>query len=221
MAPEAVTTPQRLLERRRPRAIQAQEWGSASRRYFDPHFAVMAIKVFPGEHRVSGSPEEMLVTVLGSCVSACIRDPIAGIGGMNHFMLPASDDGQWGRASARLRYGNFAMEHLINDILKQGGRRERLEIKVFGGANVLSNGASIGHQNAEFVEDYLKTEGLPIAGAHLYGVLPRRVHYFPVTGRVRMLELRRSTDLADLAAEARYQKSLRRTEAAGSVELFE
>jgi len=221
MASGAVTASATFLERRCPHPVDALARDRAVRRYRDPRFEAMVVKVFPGEHYVSDSPEEMLVTILGSCVAACIRDPMIGIGGMNHFMLPESDDGQWGRASARLRYGNFAMEQLINDILKQDGRRERLEVKVFGGANVLANGGCIGHQNAEFVEAYLKTERLPITAAHLFGVYPRRVHYFPVTGKVKMLELRRRTDLADLETEAWYQRSLRTTEAAGSVELFE
>ena len=133
----------------------------------------------------------MIVTVLGSCIAACIRDPIAQVGGMNHFMLPESDDGAWGAASASLRYGNFAMERLINDILCRGGHRSRLEIKVFGGARMIGNTALIGPQNADFVEAYLKDEGLPIAAAHLRGAHARRVHYFPLTGRVRMLEMPR------------------------------
>jgi len=208
-------------ERRRPTETDAAAFDNAVRRYRDSNFGVTAVKVFPGEHYVSRSPGEMIVTVLGSCVAACVRDPFLCIGGMNHFMLPESHDGQWGNASASLRYGNFAMERLINDILGLGGFRGRLEIKVFGGANVLTNGTMIGHQNSEFIENYLKAEGLPIAAQHLYGTHPRRVHYFPSTGQVSMLELRRKSDLEIVSAERAYRETLDHTPVAGSVELFE
>ena len=111
----------------------------------------------------------MLVTVLGSCVSACIRDPVAAVGGMNHFMLPESGGSDWGAASSGMRYGNVAMERLINDILVRGGLRQRLEIKVFGGGNVMKGTSDIGHRNASFVETYLAAESLPIAAADLRG----------------------------------------------------
>ena len=129
----------------------------------------MRIRINPGGHYVTGD-DELLVTVLGSCVAACIRDPVAGIGGMNHFMLPQSDSGIWGIASASMRFGNFAMEKLINDILSRGGRRSNLEIKVFGGAAIIGNMAPIGTRNADFVESYLREEGLPIAAQSLRGV---------------------------------------------------
>lgn len=178
------------------------------------------VKINPGGHYVTRDKNEMIVTVLGSCIAACIRDPIAQVGGMNHFMLPESDNGTWGAASASLRYGNFAMERLINDILCRGGHRSRLEIKVFGGARIIGNTALIGQQNADFVEAYLKDEGLPIAAAHLRGSHARRVHYFPLTGQVRMLEMPRiETGLANL--EQGYGVSLRSEAVAGSIELFD
>ena len=139
---------------------------------------------------------------------------------MNHFMLPESSDGAWGTASAGMRYGNFAMEQLINDILTRGGRRDRLEVKVFGGANVLAISTSIGTQNADFVEQYLAAEGLTVAAQHLRGHHPRRVHYFPATGKVLLRELRRD-DERDLALESSYQDRLRQAPVAGEVELFE
>jgi chemotaxis protein CheD len=209
------------VERRRPDSEDRATFDDTIRRYHDPHFGATAVKVLPGEHYITRIGDEMIVTVLGSCVAACIRDPGTGVGGMNHFMLPESHDGQWGRASASLRYGNFAMEHLINEILKQGGRRGCLEIKVFGGANVLRNGANIGHQNAEFIEAYLKAECLPIAARHLYGTLPRRIHYFPSSGRVSMLELHREADFAIIDIEQNYREALEQAPIAGSVELFE
>lgn len=192
----------------------------AARRYRDPRFNAIAVKVLPGEHYVTKDVGEMLVTVLGSCVSACIRDPLAGVGGMNHFMLPESPDGHWGATSAACRYGNFAMEQLINDILKAGGRKDRLEIKLFGGANVLAANTDIGGRNAEFVETYLAAEGLPIAASHLRGRLPRRIHYFPQHGKVFMLELPRHEEMSVVGMEQKYKHRLAKEPVAGSAELF-
>jgi len=208
-------------EERRRSAAGAADFDDGVRRYNDTRFNAIAVKVFPGEHYVTRDPREMLVTVLGSCVAACIRDPLAGIGGMNHFMLPESADGQWGTASASLRYGNFAMEQLINDILKGGGRRERLEIKVFGGGNVLESHTHIGSSNADFVETYLAAEKLPIAAADLRGRYPRRVHYFPLIGRAMSLELRRQQDAVAVGAEEKYKSRLKaEPDLSGSAELF-
>ena len=191
------------------------------KRYHDPTFGATAVKVLPGEHYITSDPHEMLITVLGSCVSACIRDPVAGVGGMNHFMLPESPDGGWGRASASLRYGNFAMEALINDILSHGGRRDRLEVKVFGGGNVLAAGTKIGDRNAEFVEAYLAAEGLRIVASHLRGVHARRVHYFPLSGKVLLRELKQTEEKAIAGKESRYRSTLAAEPVAGSVELFD
>jgi chemotaxis protein CheD len=179
----------------------------------------MRIRINPGGHYVT-SHNELLVTVLGSCVAACIRDPVAGIGGMNHFMLPQSDSGIWGIASASMRFGNFAMEKLINDILNQGGHRDSLEIKVFGGAAIICNMAPIGTRNADFVECYLREEGLPIAARSLRGAHARRIHYHPLTGRVRMLEMPRD-ELVVARIERTYGETLRSEPVAGSIELFE
>jgi len=194
--------------------------GAGIRRYRDALFNAIAVKLLPGEHYVTQSSEEMIVTVLGSCVSACIRDPRAGVGGMNHFMLPESTHGEWGQASASLRYGNFAMERLINDIIRLGGRRSNLEIKVFGGANVLGNGGTIGHKNSEFIQSYLKAECLPIAARHLYGGNPRRVHYFPSTGKVSMLELQWQENLDRILGEDNYREMLKREPVSGSIDFF-
>ena len=196
------------------------EPGYSTRRYRDPAFDAVAVKVFPGEHYVTSASDEMLVTILGSCVAACIRDPLIGIGGMNHFMLPESQGNSWDNASASMRYGNVAMERLINDILARGGVRRRLEVKVFGGANVMSGTSNIGHRNADFVEEYLEAEGLPIAASHLRSNLPRRVHYFPKTGKVLLLELRRNDDQAVLRSEALYKSRLQSEPVAGDAELF-
>ena len=177
------------------------------------------IRINPGGHYVTHLAGQMIITVLGSCVAACVRDPFAAVGGMNHFMLPESDSGAWGKASASLRYGNFAMERLINDILSHGGRRQNLEVKVFGGASVIGNGAQIGLRNADFVEAYLREEGVPIAASSLRGVHARRIHYHPVTGRVRMLELPREELIAKI--ERSYVAELRTQPVAGTIELFD
>jgi chemotaxis protein CheD len=190
------------------------------RRYRDPRFDAIAVKVFPGEHYVTSDPDEMLVTILGSCVSACIRDPLAKVGGMNHFMLPEAAGSGWDTASDSMRYGNVAMERLINDILVRGGMRQRLEIKVFGGGNVMKSTANIGHRNADFVEEYLAAESLPIAAHHLRGHLPRRVHYFPITGRVMLLELARTEQEAVVRIERDYKSKIQVEPVAGSAELF-
>lgn len=194
---------------------------SGARRYRDPRFDAIAVKVFPGDHYVTSSADEMLVTILGSCVTACIRDPLVGVGGMNHFMLPEAMGGGWDAASGSMRYGNVAMERLINDVLAQGGIRQRLEIKVFGGGNVMKGATSnIGHRNADFVETYLVAENLPIAAHHLRGSLPRRVHYFPSTGRVMLLELQRTEEEAIVRSEGLYKSKIQVEPVAGSAELF-
>ena len=179
-----------------------------------------SVKIGPGGHHVTQRPGCTIVTVLGSCVAACIRDPLGQVGGMNHFMLPESETGGWGNASATMRYGNFAMEVLINDILRQGGRRERLEVKLFGGASLIANGALIGHQNAAFVEAYLAAEGMPVAAHHLRGIHARRVEYRPDTGYVRMLELKlEDTHLA--RAEQKFASTIEKQKPGGSIELFD
>lgn len=211
----------RLVDRRRPHTLEDRFDEATVRRYRDPDFDAMAVKVLPGEHYVTGAPEEMVVTVLGSCIAACIRDPLIGFGGMNHFMLPQSSDGAWGAASASMRYGNFAMEVLINEILARGGRRERLEIKVFGGGNVLAGATPVGTRNAVFVESYLAAEGLTAVARHLGGNHPRRVHYFPVTGKVMLRELRRADDRRVLDTERKYLSTLSAPPIAGDIELFD
>ncbi len=193
-----------------------------AKRFYDPRFKATSVMVLPGRHYVSSSPEEMIVTLLGSCVAACIRDPIAGVGGLNHFLLPESSTGQWGQANAAMRYGNHAMETLINDIIKQGGERSRLEIKVFGGAHVIESQAttSVGQQNAEFVQSYLENEGFRIVAKNLGGPMPRRIHYFPISGKVNMLLLRRAPDNDLFKKEKDYQSTIETDDDSGDVELF-
>ncbi len=114
------------------------------RRIYDANNAIWMVKLFPGEYYVTRRSDEVLVTVLGSCVSACIRDPHVGVAGMNHFLLPQNDSGSWGKDAQSTRFGNFAMEKLINELIKAGCARERLEVKVFGGGNVTDSSNAIG-----------------------------------------------------------------------------
>jgi len=168
----------------------------ATRHFFDREFALPAVKLLPGEYYITAR-DMMLTTVLGSCVSACVRDSTAGIGGMNHFMLPEDADPTSRDAVAAMRYGVYAMEMLINELLKAGARRERLEAKVFGGGAVLANMTmlNVGDRNADFVLRYLQTEQVRIAAQDLRGSLPRRINYFPLSGRVAMRKLRRKDDV--------------------------
>ena len=164
--------------------------------YHDRAHGTVAVKLHPGEYYVA-TRDMLLVTVLGSCVAACIRDARLGIGGMNHFMLPDSDAG--GPASRAARYGVYAMEVLIGHLLKLGARREHLEAKLFGGGNVLPELAqsNVGHRNAAFVLEFVKTEGIRIAASDLAGEHSRKVFYFPATGRalVQRAQLRDATVL--------------------------
>jgi chemotaxis protein CheD len=190
------------------------------RRFFDSTADAWVVKVFPGEFYVTGKSDEVIVTVLGSCVSACIRDPLLGIGGMNHFMLPQSHSGRWGADAEPTRFGNFAMEKLINELIKAGATRQRMEIKVFGGGNVTDSSQAIGTQNADFVLRYLEAEGLGYVAKDLGGDHPRRIHYYPKTGRV-IRRLLVTSEFATIARdESDYANKLSSTKTAGEIQLF-
>jgi len=204
---------------------EATGQGKTSGRYFDARFGVNVVMVLPGRHYVTKKADEMIVTLLGSCVAACIRDPIAAVGGLNHFLLPESENGHWGSTvDAAMRYGNHAMETLINDIIKLGGVRSRLEVKVFGGAQVIEGASalSVGQKNAEFVERYLQNEGFKIAAKHLGGMRPRRIHYLPMTGKVQMRQMQRSVDKDIFKQEMTHRSEIRVNNDAGNdAELFD
>lgn len=190
--------------------------------YWDEKHRLYAARIQPGEYYVSSS-NELISTVLGSCVSACIRDPGAGIGGMNHFMLPrdaASDSGKGACLSAAARYGNYAMEHLINTILAHGGQRERLEIKLFGGGRMLHSTSDIGSSNIRFIHDYLRTETLPVSAEDLGGIQARKVLYFPANGRVLVRKLPLSYENRVREREIQYQHFIEQAPVAGEIDLF-
>jgi chemotaxis protein CheD len=211
-------------EMRRPtgatHGVEAGVQLAAGRRFFDATADAWMVKVFPGEFYVSGKADEVLITVLGSCVSACIRDPLLGIGGMNHFMLPQSHSGKWGSDPEPTRFGNFAMEKLLNELIKAGASRERIEIKVFGGGNVTDSTQAIGTKNAEFVLRYLEDEGLRWAAQDLGGDHPRRIHYYPKTGRV-IRRLLVSSEFDTIARdESDYASRLSSRKTSGDIQLF-
>jgi chemotaxis protein CheD len=163
---------------------------SLQRRSVDPAAGRLVVKIGPGELHVSTNPDEAIATVLGSCVAACVCDQTAGVGGMNHFMLPTSDTGTWGKGDGSLRYGNFAMAQLIEAILQRGGRRERLAVKLFGGAHLGQDPGVVGARNAEFAIDFLARQGLHPLVRELGGICARRILYLPLSGRAFMAELR-------------------------------
>ncbi len=163
-------------------------------RYWDHVNKTHAAKIAPGEYYVSGTGE-LITTVLGSCIAACVRDVRLGIGGMNHFMLPSvnSYSGDWNKKllSVAGRYGNLAMEKLINCILANGGKRSQLEFKIFGGARVLDIDSEVGTKNIMFITEYLRAENFTVEAYDLGGPNPRKVNYFPDSGVVMMKKLGR------------------------------
>jgi len=205
----------------RPRGTGAA--GEARTFYFERDFDRHAVKLLPGEFFVA-SDDVVLSTVLGSCVSACIWDPTLRIGGMNHFLLPG-EAVPGGAAtdpfSESGRYGVFAMEQLINALLKRGARRSALEAKVFGGGHVMRNFTTItvGSRNAEFVLRFLGTEGIRVVAQDLKDFHPRRVAFFPYSGRALCKHLKQA-DQALIAEEQSYSAALARKPPAGDVELF-
>ena len=141
--------------------------------YFDKNFQSQAAKILPGEYYAT-SRDMLLVTVLGSCVAACIRDRQTGVGGMNHFMLPDSNQDADTMLGLPTRYGTYAMEVLINQVMKIGAKRSNLEAKIFGGGNVLRGFtiANIGQKNASFVKEFLAREKIPIVAEDLLDIYP-------------------------------------------------
>lgn len=188
--------------------------------YYDRTFDCDAAKILPGEYYYT-CKDMMIVTVLGSCVSACIRDRVTGIGGMNHFMLPDSSDTD-SPVSASMRYGTYAMEVLINDLLKAGARRENLEAKVFGGGNVLRGfvAINVGERNAQFVRSYLRAENIRVMAEDLNDIYPRKVYFFPRTGRVLVKKLKQLNNNTLVNREQDYASRLQTVPVAGDVELF-
>jgi chemotaxis protein CheD len=194
---------------------QPRKPGEASFFFFDAHFKNDAVKVLPGEYYVD--TEDMLVmTTLGSCIAACLWDRNAKVGGMNHFMLPegTGDSG---------RYGSYAMELLINEMMKRGATRQTMEAKVFGGGAVISgmNSINVGERNTDFVMDYLKTERIPIVSKDVLDVYPRKVCFLPASGKAMVKRLQPSSVDALVAQDkAAAQKAVPQNTGGGSIDLF-
>ncbi len=192
--------------------------GEASFFFQDAAFARASVKVLPGEFFVYDQ-DVAVTTTLGSCVAACLHDPGSGIGGMNHFMLPdaagsTGDDGG--------RFGAFAMEQLINEMLKRGARRDKLQAKVFGGGSVMKSLArtEICKKNVAFVRAFLSQEGIPVLGSDVLGVWPRKVCQFPRTGKVLCKRLPATHGAEFEQQEQRYRAQLVQQPRGGDVELF-
>lgn len=189
--------------------------------YFDRNFNSNAVKLLPGEYYVTDK-DVLLVTVLGSCVAACIRDCYSGIGGMNHFMLPDAGSDEGNPLAASARYGTYAMEILINQLLKLGARRSNLEAKVFGGGNVLEGltVANVGQRNADFVLQFLKTENIRVIAQDLVDIFPRKVYFFPKNSKVMVKKLRTMHNNTISQREKDYSSRLKGSDSSGDVELF-
>jgi chemotaxis protein CheD len=202
-----------------PRALPGYEH---IKRYWDHHHAGYIAKILPGEYYVTRH-DEILTTVVGSCIAACIRDSVNGIGGMNHFMLPThvTYKNKWEhtKVSFASRYGSFAMEYMINEILKHGGNRRNLEVKLFGGGRIMQNMANIGQKNIEFVKNYIQLEGLTLLAEDLGDIYPRKILYYPGNGRVRVKKLR-AMEQSILVRENVYRRKLEKQPLAGDVDLF-
>ena len=194
------------------------------RRSWNSQFESYAARILPGEFYVTKN-KEGVATTLGSCISACIRDKVLGIGGMNHFMLPATEFSDLASLKASslsdvTRFGNYAMEHLINEIMRNGGRRQNLEVKVFGGGRIISGMSDVGLANITFVRDYLDMEGLSVVAEDVGDIYPRMVIFFPATGVARVKRLRSLHNNVIIDEERRYIDSIKKQPVSGDIELF-
>lgn len=190
--------------------------------YYDRHFDRQAVKILPGEYYVTNG-DKLIVTVLGSCVAVCLRDKLTGVGGMNHFLLPNDGSNDTGLLTESARYGVYAMELLINHLLKMGANRARFEAKVFGGGNVLRGMTvnNVGQRNAEFVLDYLQIEQISVVAQDLLGEFPRKVYFFPDTGQVLVKKIKALHNSTISDRESEYRMRVKFTPKSGDVELFD
>lgn len=186
------------------------------RQFWMPKRKRVAVKVVAGDYYVS-SQDEVICTVLGSCVSTCIRDTTIGVGGINHFLLPDAD---CDILSSSNRYGVFAMEQLINAIIKYGGHRENFEIKVVGGGNMMAGANDIGQRNIAFVQQFLQTEGLAVSALDVGGLQARRIQYIAKTGQLMVQKLKDSNNERTMALELENQRSIQQ-QTNDDIELFD
>ncbi len=194
------------------------------KRYWNKEKNIIVAKILPGEFYVTNE-DEMITTVLGSCIAACIRDKVTGIGGMNHFMLPETSkqqlqDGMEAVVGNATRYGNYAMEHLINTILQNGGQRKNLEVKLFGGGKVIPTMGTVGERNVQFALNYVDAEGLELISHDLGDNYPRNVQYYPKTGKAMMKKIKNLHDQTVVQQEIKYSTTIKDTEVESDIELF-
>ncbi len=192
--------------------------GEASFFFYDAHFKSEAVKILPGEYFVFHE-DLLIMTTLGSCIAVCLWDRQAKVGGMNHFMLP--DSGGSGQDSGR--YGSFAMELLINELMKLGASRMTMEAKVFGGGAVISgmNTINVGERNTAFVMEYLKTERIPVVSKDVLDVYPRKVCFLPFSGKAMVKRLAPSNPESILQQDRlAAQKVAPVSAGGGSIDLF-
>lgn len=175
------------------------------------------IHVIQGGYKVTDDPDVVLSTILGSCIAACMRDPVAGVGGMNHFLLPGHASGSGAEATS---YGVHLMELLINGLLKMGARRDRLEAKIIGGAKTIVGFSNVGEKNAEFAHRFLSDEGIRIVGSNTGGDVGRRLQYHPVSGRARHSPLSGAETQKTVALETAPRKIIAQKPADTSIEFF-
>ena len=194
---------------------QARKPGEASFFFYDAHFRNDAVKILPGEYFVHNE-DLLIMTTLGSCIAACLWDRNVRVGGMNHFMLPEG-------AGESGRYGSYAMELLINEMMKRGASRMTMEAKVFGGGQVVAgmNSLNVGERNTNFVIDYLKTERIPIMSKDVLDVYPRKVCFLPASGKAMIKRLApTNTDALVAQDRAAAQRAVPASTGGGSVDLF-
>lgn len=181
--------------------------------------AARRVHIIQGEYKVENDPNVVLSTILGSCVAACLRDPVAGVGGMNHFLLPGTGGASLSGGDAT-RYGVHLMELLINGLLKKGARRDRLEAKIFGGAKTIASFSNVGEQNAAFAMQFLKDEGIPVVGSSTGGDHGRKLEYWPVSGRARQYPLTGAETQKTVALEQRPVRPAPKPVVDDSIEFF-
>ena len=190
------------------------------KRYWDSGRGSVVAKVLPGEFYVSKN-NELISTVLGSCIAACVYDEVLGIGGMNPFMLPIQKGADLKNAhSLSCRYGNWAMEYLINEVLKNGASRCNLKVKLFGGGKIISAMTDIGLGNISFAAAYIKEEALNLVAHDMGGPWPRKIFFHPNTGKVHMKKLKNLHNNTIEKREVRYLQNLKKQEVVTDIELF-
>lgn len=201
--------------------LQPTALDDAPTRYFDGEFKQDVVKVLPGQY-YAGTGATAITTVLGSCVSTCLWDPLERIGGLNHFMLPGDTGGPATSWTASARFGVHAMELLINDMTRLGAGRRRLVAKVFGGARVLQGVGSmdVGAKNCAFVLEFLQVEGIQVLAKDLQDVCPRKIYFFPDSGKVKVKRLRLPPNDPVQRREQEYLSNLPDGASGGEIEIF-